>query len=278
MIENFLIPTPPIAIQQEIVSILDTFTALEADLGGELKARGQQYQNYSRSIFDFEKSNHNHPMKELIKQLCPNGVDYRTIQELGILYPGLSGKTKSDFSDGNSPFVSYVDIFNNDSLPTKLKSRGQISTDERQNPVVFGDLLFTGSSEDREGVGLTAEVQYEPEEQTFLNSFSFGWRPNPDIFASGYLKHLFRSQGVRNAVISCSNGVTRINISKKLLLKVRIPVPPIALQLEIVQSLDGFSELVSSVKTGIPAEITARRQQYEYYRNKLLTFKELKAS
>jgi type I restriction enzyme S subunit len=57
-----------------------------------------------------------------------------------------------------------------------------------------------------------------------------------------------------------------------------IPTPPILLQEKIVTILDHFTSLVSSAQNGLPAEITARRQQYEYYRNKLLTFKELKAS
>ena len=76
----------------------------------------------------------------------------------------------------------------------------------------------------------------------------------------------------------CSNGVTRINISKKSLLNIEIPVPPLVVQREIVSILDKLDALVNDITYGLPAEIEARRKQYEYYRNKLLTFKELDAA
>jgi type I restriction enzyme S subunit len=153
-----------------------------------------------------------------------------------------------------------------------------VSPEERQNEIQFGDLLFTGSSEDRDGVGLTSEVEYSPGSKTYLNSFCFGFRPNDDLFVKGYLKHLFRSREVRIAVIACSNGVTRINISKKSLVKTEIPIPPLEVQREIVSILDKLDALVNDLTFGLPAEITARRKQYEYYRNKLLAFKELETA
>ena len=205
---------------------------------------------------------------ELIAQLCPEGVAVSKLDDLGSLYSGLSGKSKSDFTDGNAPFVSYLDIGNFSSLPAVIKSRVKVSAEERQNTIQIGDLLFTGSSEDRSGVGLTSEVEYAPGSKTYLNSFCFGFRPDADLFAKGYLKHLFRSREVRISVIACSNGVTRINISKKSLVKIEIPVPPLEVQREIVSILDKFTQLEAELE----AELEARRIQYGHYRDTLLTF------
>jgi len=198
---------------------------------------------------------------ELIAQLCPEGVAVSKLDDLGSLYSGLSGKSKSDFTDGNAPFVSYLDIGNFSSLPAVIKSRVKVSAEERQNTIQIGDLLFTGSSEDKEGVGLTSEVEYVPSSKTYLNSFCFGFRPNADLFAKGYLKHLFRSREVRISVIACSNGVTRINISKKSLVKTEIPVPPIEVQREIVSILDKFTQLEAELE----AELEARKSQFTYF-------------
>jgi type I restriction enzyme S subunit len=73
-------------------------------------------------------------------------------------------------------------------------------------------------------------------------------------------------------------GGSMPKINKKYLWDHPVPVPPMKVQEQIVEILDRFSDLVESTEIGLPAELTARRQQYEYYRNKLLTFKELKAS
>jgi type I restriction enzyme S subunit len=102
------------------------------------------------------------------------------------LYTGLSGKSKEDFSLGNAPYVSYLNIGNHLALPEKIDARVQVRYGEKQNFIQKGDLLFTGSSEDLEGVGLTSEVQHTPKELTYLNSFCFGWRPVDGKFHSGF--------------------------------------------------------------------------------------------
>ena len=272
------VPFPPLELQREIVSILDKFTQLEAELEAELEARRIQYEVTRDRLLDFSGDLAGHAPEQKIPNLRPSGIESLELSELGELFSGLSGKSKGDFSDGNSPFVSYLDIGNNSSLPREIKTKVRVGPQERQNEVRQGDLLFTGSSEDREGVGLTAEVEYSPSEPTYLNSFCFGFRPKEGAFAMGYLKHLFRSTTVRTKVKACSNGVTRINISKKSLVKIEIPVPPLEVQANIVLILDKLDALVNDITIGLPAEIAARRKQYEYYRNKLLTFKELEAA
>ena len=83
-----------------------------------------------------------------------------------------------------------------------------------------------------------------------------------------FAKHLFRSSNLRYQIGKTANGVTRFNVSKKLMEKVVIPVPPIEVQSEIVRILDNFTELTEE----LTEELTSRQKQYEYYRDKLLTF------
>ena len=205
-------------------------------------------------------------IEKLIEELCPEGVPSATLEDLGTIYTGLSGKSKEDFSLGNYLYVSYLDIGNNPRLPEDIESKVKILDGETQNSIQQGDLLFAGSSEDREGVGLTSEVQHTPSAPTYLNSFCFGWRPTIGTFHSGFLRHLFRSDFIRTKVRACSNGVTRINISKKLLLKIEIPVPPLVVQQEIVSILDKLTELEAE----LGAELEARSKQLEVFRNKAI--------
>jgi type I restriction enzyme S subunit len=112
-------------------------------------------------------------------------------------------------------------------------------------------------------------------EPLYLNSFSIAFRFNdPALFEPGFTKHLFRSASMRKQLVQTASGVTRFNVSKSRLAKVSIPVPPIDEQRRIFAILDKFDALVNDLSTGLPAEIKARRQQYDYYRDKLLAFEE----
>ena len=91
---------------------------------------------------------------------------------------------------------------------------------------------------------------------------------NPD-----FSKYLFRSTALRSQIKRTANGVTRFNVSKALMSKVTIPIPPLEVQRQIVQILDRFDALCNDLTQGLPAEIEARRKQYEYYRDQLLNFK-----
>jgi len=275
-LQKVSVPLPPLAVQEEIVRILDTFTELEAELVAELEARTTQYEETRNRLMTFDAVE-GHPLSGLIRELCPDGVAFTTLAEAGDNYAGLSGKTKADFGSLGAPYVSYMTVANNLSLPANIDTAVQVSPGERQNRVASGDVLLTGSSEDLDGVGLACEVRTDPEEPTYLNSFCIGWRPHFGRFAPGFLGHVLASRPVRAQVKACANGVTRMNISKKRLGAVRIPAPCISIQEEIVRILDGFEALVGDLSSGLPAEIVARQKQYEYYRDKLLTFEALAA-
>lgn len=208
---------------------------------------------------------------DLINDLCPNGVRFRKLADVGQIVTGLSGKSKEDFSDGNLPFLSYKTVFNNICLPTEIYDKVKIGPDERQNTLHLGDVVITGSSETPRELGMSCVVTHEPESPVYLNSFCFIWRPNGKELEPDFSKFVFRSNSIREQIIRAGNGVTRINISKNLFLKIEIPIPPIEIQREIVSILDKFTELEAEIE----AELEARRKQYEHYRNQLLTFSTL---
>ena len=195
--------------------------------------------------------------------------------ELGTIFGGLTGKSKSDFTGGNARFVSYVNIFNNIAVDLTGNDFVLVEPTERQRSLQCGDILFTGSSETAEEVGMSSVVTIEPNTPLYLNSFSIGYRLNdPSILNPEFTKHLFRSGNMRGQLIRTASGVTRFNVSKARLAKVEVPIPALDEQRRIASALDKFDALVNDLSIGLPAELTARRKQYQHYRDRLLTFEE----
>ncbi len=193
--------------------------------------------------------------------------------EIGKFFGGLTGKSKSDFTNGNARFISYMNVYSNIALNQTADEFVRIADGEKQNTLAFGDAIFTGSSETPDECGMSSVVTSEPTEPLYLNSFCFGFRlDDASIFAPDFLKHLLRSKQIRSQIAKTANGVTRFNVSKALFAKVILPIPPLELQEKIVAILDRFETLVNDLTHGLPAEIAAVKGQYEYYRNKLLTF------
>lgn len=257
-VNKLLIPIPPLPIQQEIVRILDTFTELTANLQTELDARKKQYAYYRDCLLNFGGA---------------DGVEWKKLGEIGLFYGGLSGKTKKDFEEGNAKYVTYSNIFNNIAVNLNINDVVNILPGEKQNVIAYGDVIFTGSSETPDECGMSSVVTEIINEPIYLNSFCFGFRLNNlSLYEPGFLKFLFRSNNIRNEIKKTANGVTRYNISKKLFSQIEIPIPPLPEQRRIVAILDHFETLVNDLSIGLPAELEARRKQYEYYRDKLLTF------
>ncbi|WP_309123578.1 restriction endonuclease subunit S [Helicobacter pylori] len=280
------VPIPPLEIQQEIVKILDAFTELNTELNTELKARKKQYQYYQNMLLDFDGINSNHKdakiktypkrLKTLLQTLAPKGVEFRKLGDIGEFYGGLVGKSKKSFSQGNKFYVPYINVFNNPQLDLNALESVQIGDKEKQNTIQLGDVLFTGSSENLEDCAMSCVVTQKIEKDIYLNSFCFGFRFfDKNLFNPSFLKHFLRDYNFRKNISKVANGVTRFNVSKQLLSKITIPIPPLEIQQEIVKILDQFSILTTDLLAGIPAEIEARKKQYEYYREKLLTFKPL---
>ncbi|MDU4750367.1 MAG: restriction endonuclease subunit S [Clostridium butyricum] len=213
-------------------------------------------------------------LEELIKELCPDGVEYKTLGELGKFYSGLSGKTKDDFTDGNERFITYMNVFSNISIKVDVKDFVKISKGEKQNTIQYGDVIFTGSSETPNECGMSSVLTIKTCEKLYLNSFCFGFRFfDSEIYNPDFSKYMFRSINLRKQIVKTASGVTRFNVSKKKMEKVRIPILPLAIQQEIVRILENLTDVTEKIKTKLQEEIKARKKQYEYYREELLAFR-----
>jgi len=179
-----------------------------------------------------------------------------------------------------------MNVFSNIKINTDINDFVKISQNEKQNKIKFGDIIFTGSSETPEEVGMSSVLTTKIDDDFYLNSFCFGLRLNDEyknMLLPEFSKFLFRSKDIRKQIVGTASGVTRFNVSKKRMAKIKIPIPPLAEQQRIVNILDKFDVLINGeiagqahndgLAFGLPAELKMRRQQYEYYRNKLLTFK-----
>ncbi len=211
-------------------------------------------------------------IEELIQQYCPEGVEFTEIGKIGDFYGGLTGKNKNDFQDGNAKFITYMNVFSNIAVKTDIDIFVKIGEKENQNRVEYGDVLFTGSSETPDECGMSSVLTEKITEPLYLNSFCFGFRlHDKELFLPDFLKYLFRDDSIRKQIGQTASGVTRFNISKKRFAKVIIPIPPLPIQQEIVKILDSFTQLEAELE----AELEARRKQYEYYRNQLLSATEV---
>lgn len=254
--ENFTIPLPPLPVQEEIVRILDSMVDLQNNIEAELKERKKQYEHYRDSFLSSDELN----KKE---------IDWKSLQEVGYFYGGLNGKTKNDFVNGNAKYITYMNIYSHPKLSIDIKDKVSVLPNEKQNTIEYCDILFTGSSETSDECGMSSVVTQHIKEPIYLNSFCFGYRFNSvDNIHPNYMVHLFRSKDIRDKIGETANGVTRFNISKKAFGDILIPIPSIKIQKEIANKLDIMIDFIDNLE----AELVERRRQYEYYRNKLLSF------
>ncbi|HEP1803781.1 TPA: restriction endonuclease subunit S [Streptococcus suis] len=165
------------------------------------------------------KTNNNIPAYRF--QGYTDSWELRPFGEIGNTYTGLSGKTKDDFGHGDGRFVTYMNVFSN---PISLQEMVEaVEIDESQNTVRYGDVLFTTSSETPEEVGMSS-VWLENTENTYLNSFCFGFRPVKKVNPY-YLAYLLRSSGMRRKISFLAQGISRYNISKTKMMELEISIP-----------------------------------------------------
>ena len=258
-IEKMRIPLPPLPIQQEIVRILDTFTNLTAELTAELTARRKQYEYYRDDLLRFKNR------KDI--QWVPFG-DYFEFKN------GLN-KGKEYFGSGNY-IVNFTDVYKNRWLEkSMLKGRVQV---EDKEVVAYsaqkGDVFFTRTSETREEIGMVSALVDDIDGCVF-SGFVLRARPLSQNWLPKFCAYFFSTSFVRKEIIRYASFTTRALTSGPRLSKIKLPLLPIQEQEKIVDILDNFSSLCNGVEKGLPAEISARQKQYEYYRNQLLTFKRI---
>lgn len=175
----------------------------------------------------------------------PNDWDFVSMNELGSTYTGLSGKTKEDFTGGNKKFVSYMRIFRNPIMKNQDFELVSISEKEKQNEILYGDCLFTTSSETPEEVAISSVFLVKNEEPHYLNSFSFGYRFNYlEAIDPKFYGYYFRGSFFRKATFKLAQGSTRYNISKNKLTEIKIHIPPLKEQQKIAEILSTVDEQI----------------------------------
>lgn len=254
-LKSIKLPVPPLEVQREIVRILDNFTFLTAELAAELAARQKQYEYF----------------RDLLLNDC-NGTNGKIIDML--VQPITDGPhTTPTLVSSGIPFVSAEAIF--DGRVNFEKKRGFITEKfhleccrkyKPQKNDVY--LVKSGST--------TGKVAYVYTDEEFnIWSPIAALRTNADN-SSRFLFHLLQSNKIQQQVKSKSSHGSQPNLSMRVLEQFDVVIPSLEEQNQIANLLDRFDTLCNNISDGLPAEITMRQKQYEYYRDKLLTFKELK--
>lgn len=257
---KFTIPIPPIEVQEEIVRILDKFTELTAELTAELAARKKQYEFYRDKVLSdqFDKQTWL-PLNEVILSLN-TGLNPRQFFKLNTDDAVNYYVTIREIQNHKVIFSEKTDRINNQAL--KL-------CNNRSN-LEKGDVLFSGTGT----IGETALIEETPHNWNIKEGV-YTIKPNSQFLISKYLIYLLENKQIQDSYMKKAAGGTVKSVPMAEMKKLKIPVPPLEEQKRIVAILDRFDKLCNDISEGLPAEIEARQKQYEYYRDKLLTFKEL---
>ena len=155
------------------------------------------------------------------------------LKDIGKTFNGLSGLSKDNFEKGNSKYITYKSIFDNNILKSNFTENVELNN-KTQNEVKKGDLFFTGSSETPEEVGMVSVLD-QTVKNCYLNSFCFGFRLNNERTINPlFLAYYLRSPKMRKKIMVLAQGSTRFNLPKKEILKLKIELPSINEQEQII--------------------------------------------
>jgi len=250
-IKEIVIPVPPLPIQNEIVKLLDNFTELTAELTAELVLRKKQYNFYRDSLLNFSQN--------------ASSVEWKTLREVSvhICSGGTPTASNSAYYSGDIPWlrtqeVDWTDIYN---TGVKISEEGLKNSSARwipENCVIVAMYGATAAKAAINRIPLTT------------NQACCNLEINENVAAHKYVYHWVCSQYEN---LKAKGQGSQSNINKKIIEEYPIPIPPLEVQQKIVSILDRFDTLCNDLTQGLPAEIAARKKQYEYYRDKLLTFR-----
>ena len=256
------IPVPPLPVQEEIVRILDAFTELQAELQAELQKRKQQYNYYLDNLLNFKNINRGGQAE----------VRWMKMSEVFEIRNGYTAsKAKKEFWEGgNIPWFRMEDI--------------------RQNGRILSDSILHITPKGVKGKGLFKA-------NSFILATTATIGEHALIIADSLANQRFTNLSIRKSLENelsvkyvyyyffvidewCKANTNVSNFASVDMSKfynLLIPIPSLAEQNRIVSILDRFDTLTNDLTSGLPAEIEKRRQQYEFYRDKLLTFKRKEA-
>lgn len=246
------LPVPPLEVQREIVRILDNFTFLTAELAAELAARQKQYEYYRDLLLTF-KPNESTILNERTNELELSGaIRWMKLGDIADIGTG-NGNTNEGLDTGKYPFfVRSQDI----------KYKNEYDFDETA-------IITSG-----DGVGV-GKIFHFVSGKYALHQRAYRVHITSDNVLPKYFFYYFKNSFLTYiSKASFHSSVT--SIRRPMMINFPVPVPPLEVQQRIVDILDRFDTLCNDITSGLPAEIEMRQKQYEYYRDKLLTFKELK--
>lgn len=255
--------------------ILDRFDVYAAELQAELQARKEQYEYYRNLLLTFNPAGcageaddeqegcvttwggHSYP------------IQWKTMGEVGTFIRG-NGLQKKDFTESGVGCIHYGQIYTYyGTFTTETKSFVSEEFAKKLRKAQTGNLVIATTSENVEDVGKA--VVWLGKDEIAISGDAYVYKHNQNPRYIAYLLQTDRFLAFKRMNVS-GTKVTRI--SGDSLAKYPIPIPPLELQEKIVAVLDRFETLVNDLSEGLPAEIAAVKEQYEYYRNRLLTFKE----
>lgn len=249
------IPLPPIEVQTEIVRILDKFTSLEAELEAELDCRKRQYEYYRDKLLSFDN-------------VGGQEVEWKKMSEVFDMRNGYTpSKAKAEYWEGGTiPWFRMEDI----------RENGRILSDSIQHITMVGvkkGKLFPANSfilATTATIGEHALVITDSLANQQFTNLTVRKSLSDRLLIKFVFHYMFIVDEWCKKNINVS-GFASVDMNK--FKKLEFPIPSLEEQHRIVSILDRFESLTTSLQSGLPAEIAARRQQYEHYRDKLLTFK-----
>jgi type I restriction enzyme S subunit len=268
-LKKIRIPVPPSTIQAEIVRILDKFTLLKAELEAELEARTVQYEHYRDSLLNFSfdisttyqtfleggSGNHNFIGFEEVKlqNLC---LDISNVR-----WSSNQGKT-----------FQYIDLSSVNRETKRITETMEIDSEtapsRAQQIVLKDDVIFGGT---RPTLKRYTIIPEEFDGQICSTGYIV-LRADSKRVMPKFLYYVVSTDKFNRHVEAYQRGSAYPAISEKDLKRYRFVLPSIPIQETIIEILDRFETVVHDIQDGLPAEIALRQKQYEYYRDKLLTF------
>ena len=251
-----IVVLPPLEVQREIVRILDNFTNLTAELTAELTARKMQYSYYRDNLLSF-----NMPISK------------KKIGEITRVF-SAARVHKNEWTQEGVPFYRSSDVISKFNGVENSRGKAYISFDlykrlsAKSGKIMKDDILITG--------GGTIGIPYvvPSDEPIYVKDADLLCIQKSKEFNSRFLYHYFLSTEFRKYLENITHNATIAHYTIAQIENTPVPLPPLDVQNRIVNVLDNFEKICSDLNIGLPAEIEARQKQYEYYRDKLLTFAE----
>ena len=278
IVKNIEIPLPPLEVQKRIVEVLDNFEKicnnLNIGLPAEIEARQKQYEFYRNFLLTFNNEEIYALSKQaqnLIKilQYVYGYVEVR-LGDIASIVRG-NGLQKRDFTEEGVGCIHYGQIYTKYGMVAeKTISFVEESLAEKLRKVEKGDIIFAVTSENIED--LCKCVVWLGEEEIVTGGHTAILKHNQN---SKFLAYYFQTEAFHSQKRKLATGTKVMDVTATKLEEILVPLPPLEQQQRIVDILDRFDRLCNDISEGLPAEIEARQKQYEYYREKLLSFKKL---